>query len=123
MKYMLLTYASKDGYDIESFPADKREWFKKMIEFMHQLDADLQASGELVASEGLAGPAETWTVRPAGDDAVTTDGPFAETKEVLAGYWVVDVPDLDRAAEIAARIVRLVQAPIEIRAIGAAPEL
>lgn len=122
MKYMLLTYANRD-FDVESFAAEKGDWFKEMVTFMRDLDAELRASGELVTTEGLADAKEAWTVRPDGDDVVTTDGPFAETKELLAGFWIVDVSGRERAEEIAGKIVRFVQAPIEIRAVGQPPEV
>jgi len=122
MKYMLLTYADAD-FDVESFAAEKGDWFKEMVTFMHDLNAGLMASGELVTAEGLADAKDAWTVRPEGDDVVTTDGPFAESKELLAGFWIVDVASQERAEEIAGKIVRFVKAPIEIRAVGQAPEV
>ncbi len=123
MKYMLLTYFGSD-FDQESFIDDKgAEWVGEMVAFMHQLDADLKASGELVYAEGLDDPAQSWTVRPDGDATITTDGPFAESKEVLAGFWVVDVADRARAEEIAGKIVGFVKAPIEIRRVGEAPNV
>jgi hypothetical protein len=74
------------------------------IAFLRRLNAELTASGELVAVEALAGTEETRVVR-AGKDGkpVVTDGPFAEAKEFLAGYWIVDVASPERAYEIAAR--------------------
>lgn len=122
MKYMLLTYYDQD-FDSASFAKDSPEAVRELIDFMRQLNAELEAAGELAYAEGLADPSETKTVRPKAGDAVTTDGPYAEAKEVLAGFWVVEVPSFERAAEIAARIVRYVKAPIEIRPIGAAPEV
>lgn len=123
MKYMLLTYGAAEVWDVENLSEEQRAAMGEMVAFMHQLDEDLKASGELVTEEGLTGPAEARTVRLIDDEAVTTDGPYAETKEVLAGFWIIDVPGLERAAEIAARIVRFVKAPIEIRPIGEAPTL
>ncbi len=122
MKYMLLTYADRD-FDVEKYAQEKGDWFKEMVTFMHDLNAELLASGELLSAEGLAGADQTWTVRPQGEDVVTTDGPYAEAKELLAGYWIVDVTGLDRAAEIAGRVARFVSAPIEIRAVGEAPQV
>jgi hypothetical protein len=113
MKYMLLTYAQAD-FDIETFVQEKGDWVGEMVAFMHQLNADLEASGELVTAEGLADPSQTKTVRFEGDDAVTTDGPFA-------GFWIVDVVNFERAAEIAAKVVRFVKQGIEIRPIGEEP--
>ncbi|MDP9241452.1 MAG: YciI family protein [Actinomycetota bacterium] len=122
MKYMLLTYANSD-FDVESFAAEKGDWFKELVTFMHDLNDELKASGEFVVAEGLADAKDAWTVRPEGDDVVTTDGPFAETKEMLAGFWIVDVAGLKRAEEIAGRLVKFCQAPIEIRAVGQPPQV
>lgn len=122
MKFMLLTYAPRD-FDAESLPDDQREWLRGIIAFMSELNADLEAAGELVTAEGLTSGADARTVRPGADGPVTTDGPFAETKEVLAGFWIVDVADFDRVAEIASRIVSYVNAPIEIRPVGEAPQV
>ncbi|HSK27816.1 MAG TPA: YciI family protein [Jiangellales bacterium] len=123
MKYMLLTYGPAEVWDTDSYTDEGREQMREMVAFMQQLNDDLRASGELLAAEGLTGPQDARTVRWIDDEAVTTDGPYAESKEFLAGYWVVDVPSLERAAEIAARVVRYVKAPIEIRPVGEAPEL
>jgi len=123
MKFMMLTYGTEDVYDVESLNEEQREWLRGIVTFMHELNADLEASGELVSAEGLAAPSQTRTVRPGGDEPITTDGPFAEAKEVLAGFWIIDVADFDRAAEIAGRIVSFINAPIEIRPVGSAPEL
>src|SRR5690606_3394661 len=72
--------------------------------YMIALNKELSDAGELVGAEGLAAPGEARVVR-AGQDGrpVVTDGPFAETKEFLAGYWIVDVDRPERAHEIAAR--------------------
>jgi len=101
MKYMLLTYSPRD-FDFQNFSTDRPEWVGEMIAFMHQLNEDLQASGELVAAEGLADPAETRTVRLVGDEAVTTDGPYAEAKDVIGGYTLVQAKDISEAAKLAA---------------------
>lgn len=123
MKYMLLTYFGSD-FDQESFIDEKgAEWVGEMVAFMTALNADLEASGELLAAEGLDDPSQSWTVRPDGDATITTDGPFAESKEVLAGFWIVDVADRARAEEIAAKVVGFVKSPIEIRRVGEAPSV
>ncbi len=92
-----------------------------MIRFMHTLDDDLRASGELVDAQGLSDGSQAKTVRFQGGVSVATDGPFAEAKESLVGYWVVDVEDEARAVEIATRIVDHVHAPIEVRRIADGP--
>jgi hypothetical protein len=120
MKYMLLTYADRD-FKVERFAAENPDFVPRMVAFMRELNEELAASGELAAAEGLADPDQTRTVRPGAAGPVVTDGPFAEAKEVFVGFWVVDVANFDRAAEIASRIVSFVDAPIEIRPIGEAP--
>jgi hypothetical protein len=97
------------------------EWIREMIQFMHRVNDDLVASGELVASEGLVDPTMAKTVNIKDGIPVATDGPFAEAKESLAGYWIVDVPSEARAIEIASRVVAFIEGPIEVRQIGEGP--
>jgi hypothetical protein len=123
MKFMMATYADADVYDVERFDDERRDWLRGIVAFMHELNAELEAAGELVTAEGLTAPSEARTVRPHGDDVITTDGPFAEAKEFLAGFWIIEVASFDRAAEIAAKVVRFVHAPIELRPIGEAPQV
>ncbi|GAB3830916.1 YciI family protein [Kribbella italica] len=104
MKYMLLIHSNKQGWD--EMPTQWTEDdVKAMVGYMDAINRDLQAAGEMVEGRGLAGPDQMKNVR-AGDNGepLVTDGPFSETKEVLAGYWVVDVASEQRALEIALRI-------------------
>jgi hypothetical protein len=98
-----------------------RDWMLEMIQFMRNLDEDLRKSGELVDSEGLADGSQAKTVRFVNNASVATDGPFAEAKESLVGYWIVDVESETRAIEIASRIVDYVKQPIEVRQVMDAP--
>src|ERR1043166_6047826 len=103
MKYMLLMnnmtngdrYAGVSGWQ----PAD----IQVHTAFLKNLTKSLVESGELVSTEGLALPAQARIVRARNDGAPITDGIFPETKEFLAGYWIVDVDTPDRAYQIAAR--------------------
>jgi hypothetical protein len=81
------------------------EWIGKMIEFMTQIDQDLTTSGELVFQQGLADGHTAKTVALTNGVPVATDGPFAEAKESLVGFWVVDVDSEARAIEIASQVV------------------
>ena len=72
--------------------------------FMEEFTKDLIDSGELVDNRGLAAPVHARRVQLQDGVAVVTDGPYAETQEVLAGYWVVDCESFDRATEIAAQL-------------------
>jgi hypothetical protein len=96
------------------------EWIREMIGFMTNIDQELHDSGELVDSQGLADPSQAKTVRFQGGVPVPTDGPFAEAKESLAGYWIVEGSE-DRALEIASRVVAFIEGPIEVRQVMDAP--
>ena len=128
MRYMLMMHAPRGTgeYQISKWSADD---LKAHIGFMLSLNRDLTASGELVDAQGLASPGEARVVRAAknGSPAVT-DGPFAEAKEFLAGYWIVDVETTDRAYEIAAKASAApgpggtpLIIPIEVRQVMSAP--
>ena len=111
MKYMIMLYGSQRGYDEFSGRAtDKpgltREAFAPMFAFMEAWNQELAASGEFVDAQGLAAPVLTRRVELKNGVPVVTDGPYAETQEVLAGYTIVDCESFDRATEIAARLVK-----------------
>jgi hypothetical protein len=98
-----------------------RDWIQEMFQFMRTVNDDLTAAGELVAAEGLVDPSQARTITIQNGLPVATDGPFAESKESLAGYWIVDVESEARAIEIASRVVAFTEGPIEVRQIGAGP--
>ncbi len=103
MKYMLLKTYTPAAHCDSPISEWTPEEFRAHIEFQRTLGAQLAASGELVDAQGLADPSQARIVSSDGRSApVVTDGPFPETKEFLAGYWIVDVDSLDRAVEIAA---------------------
>ena len=117
MKYMIMTFGSAEA----GVAAMGREWMLEMVQFMRKLDDDLRKSGELVSAEGLADGSQAKTVRFENGISVATDGPFAESKESLVGYWIVDVEDEDRVIAIASRIVDFVKVPIEVRRVMDGP--
>src|SRR5438309_9273659 len=124
MKYMILTYGSQQDYDAMSGkPSRKPHWspedFAAMGAFMESFNRDLAASGELVETRGLTAPVHTRRVQLQDGVPVVTDGPYAETYEVLAGYWVVECDSFDRATEIAARLSEC-PGPEALRARGVA---
>ena len=129
MKYMLMMHAPRAGWSeagIGSWPpAD----IQAHIEFMLKLNKDLTQSGELVDAQGLAFPQDARIVRAQKDGSpAVTDGPFAEAKEFLAGFWIVDCESTDRAYQIAARASAApgksgvpLNMPIEVRQVMSAP--
>jgi hypothetical protein len=101
MKYMLMMNATRAQFDeFKSWSADD---LRKNVAFMRRFGEELRDSGTLVATEGLAFPDEAKVVRSGHDGTPITDGVFPESKEFLAGYWIVDVEDPREAYEIAAR--------------------
>lgn len=100
MKYMLMMNTPGGGpYQIARWPEHD---IKAHIAFMKSFAKKLREAGELVAAEGLAGPDQAKRVRADKDRRPITDGVFPESKEFLAGYWIVDVDSPERAYDIAA---------------------
>jgi hypothetical protein len=111
VKYMILTYGSQHDYDAMAGKAgDEATWsaqdFAAMGAFMESFNRELEESGELVETRGLLDPVHTRRVQLRSGVPVVTDGPYAETTEVLAGYWIVECESFDRATEIAARLAK-----------------
>lgn len=134
MKYLVMVQGSQADYDAMTGKASEHSaaWSEKdlqaMFAFMGEVNNDLAESGELVDGQGLGAPSETRLVSADKDGRpVITDGPYGETKELLAGYWVLDCASLDRVTEIAARVAACPQPegvpsyPVIIRPIQEAP--
>jgi hypothetical protein len=128
MKYMLMMHAPKEGWTTAGIGTWAPEDIKAHIAFMIGFNKKLQASGEFVDAQGLAGPEEAKNVRARKDGTPDTDGPFAESKEFLAGFWILDVENSARAVEIAAQISAApgkggvpLNMPIELRQVMSAP--
>jgi hypothetical protein len=96
VKYMLLIYSDREAY--AALSADTQAQINQDYFTYTQQIVD---SGEFVAGDPLQGVETATTVRSRGGQRTLTDGPYAETKEVLGGYYLVDVHDLDRALELA----------------------
>jgi len=103
MKFILMMHAPRGtgDYAIFNWPPED---LKAHSNFMKRLNEDLRSAGELVSVEGLTPPGQARLVRAGkGDAPEITDGPFAEAKEFLAGFWIVDVESAERAYAIAGR--------------------
>ena len=120
MKYMILHYASQADYDAmagkdnAAGPAWTPDEVAALGEFMGAWTTKLVESGEFVDAHGLAAPVHTRRVR---EDNVVTDGPYAETAEVVVGFTIVDCVSFDRATEIAAELANT-PAPAHVRGRG-----
>ena len=130
MKYILMMNAMTAGDAYAGVSGWQQKDIQAHIAFMKSLTKSLGESGELVSTEGLALPYQARIVRGGKNGAPITDGVFPETKEFLAGYWIVDVESPERAYQIAARASAApgpggvpLNMPIEVRQImSGAPE-
>jgi hypothetical protein len=118
VKYMIMMF----GGAAEMTATHSPEWITEMIGFMRGLDEELRDAGEMVFNEGLQDGDSAKIVRLADGVPVTTDGPYAEAKESLIGFWVLDVADEARILEIAGRIVKY-SGVVEVRPVGVAPDV
>ncbi len=126
MKYMLMMNTMKANGN--PFPGWSKEDISRHIAFMIDLYKELSGAGELVLAEGLAFPHEARNVRATKEGKPNIDGAFAETKEFLAGFWIVQVPSPERAYEIAVKASAAPGAngeplnmPIEVRQVMQGP--
>ena len=126
MKYMMQMNVKGGSYQMEGWaPQD----IKGMVAFMHEFNTKLKARGQWVVGEGLVAPEEARLVKADdGGRPVVTDGPFAESKEFIAGFWIVDVKNADEAYQLAAEVSmcpgpggKPLHMPLEVRAVGSAP--
>ncbi len=123
MKYILLMQFNIAGWKTGNRNTWQPEDIQANIDFVRRFNKELADAGELVRCEGLGGPEQMKVVRAKKDGTpAVTDGPFAESKEFLAGYWIIDVESADRAYEIAARLSAIsgpgaapANIPIEVR--------
>ena len=113
MKYMILISSNPASRQVwESFSdAQRAEGWK----YYAGLNEDLNASGEMVISEALADPSLAKRVRVTEGEVMASDGPFAEAKEHLAGFFLVECESIERAAEIAARVPEAAFGLVEVR--------
>jgi hypothetical protein len=118
MKYMLLCYDDEKAWD-EAGPAAMNAAMQEAVALTHELDA----KGQFVAAAPLHGSSTAVSVRIRDGKQQVTDGPFAETNEVLGGYYIIDVENLDQAIHIAERHPGARFGAVEIRPILEIPNL
>ncbi|WP_042370770.1 YciI family protein [Streptacidiphilus neutrinimicus] len=129
MKYMLLMQFSEKNVDFPKIDEWRPEEIQAHIRFMTETNTALSEAGELVDAQGLAMPETAKIVRShSGGAPVVTEGPFAESKEWVAGWWIVDCETEGRAVEIAAQVSAApgpggqpLNMPIEVRQVMSGP--
>jgi len=108
-KYLLSVWSSEDD------PTPSDEEMQQMFAAVATFNEEVQAEGAWVFAGGLH-PASTATVVDGrGSDAVTTDGPYVESKEHMGGFWVLEAPDLDAAIDLARRGSAACRGKVEVR--------
>jgi hypothetical protein len=107
---------------VEGAPARSDEEIQRSYKAVDAFNRELMASGEWVFAGGLLPPDTATVVRAQSGKIVTTDGPFAESKEQVGGFWVINAPDLDAALEIAARGSAACAGPVEVRPFQPVPD-
>jgi hypothetical protein len=110
--YLLSTYASEGRVSgAPNSPAEMEAFMERVI----ALEAEMDESGVFVFGGALHGPDASTVIAPSATHPVTTDGPFVESKDHIAGFYIIDAPDLDGALAWAERVVIALDHPIEVR--------
>ena len=121
-RYLLSTYAGEANAELpDAAPPSHDEMGEEMQAMMQRiidLEADMDADGSFVFGGHLHGPDAATVVQAGTGDTVMTDGPFAEAKEHVAGFYIVEAADLDAAQHWAERVSSCVGRPIEVRPFG-----
>ena len=107
MRYMLLIYEDEHALD----ETEREECYRESAQLVHELDS----TRRYLASAPLHPTSTATSVRVRGGKRLVTDGPFAETREQLGGYYLIDAKDLDEAIAIAERIPRARRGTVEVR--------
>jgi hypothetical protein len=115
MKYLLLVYAPENAWT----DAERQECYVESTELTHEL----HARGQYLAANPLQSVTTATSVRVRDGKPIVTDGPFAETREQLGGYFLVDAKDLNEAIAMAARIPGARKGTIEVRPVVEIPNL
>ena len=109
-------------HSVEGQPMPSEEEMQRAFKDVDALNAEIQSAGVWVFAGGLQPLSSATVVRAQGGEVVTTDGPFAETKEQLGGFWIIDVPDLDTALGWARKATVACANPVEVRPFQGIPE-
>jgi hypothetical protein len=127
MKYLLMMHVPAGTGDYQIFHWSPED-FQAHMAFLHQYNRELVEAGEWVDAQGLTPPGQARLVRAGKDGEPITDGPFPETKEFLAGYWIVEVDSPERAYQLAAKASAApgpggapLNMPIEVRQVMSGP--
>jgi len=107
---------------VEGEPEPDPEEMQQAFDDVDALNAKLQAEGVWVFAGGLQEPSTSTVVQQRDGEVLITDGPFAESKEHIGGFWVIEVPDLDAALDWAKQMTAACQSPVDVRPFQDEPE-
>lgn len=115
MKQYLLSVHHPAGFDYTGGDEISPEEIQAMVQAVDSFNTALQEADAWVFAGGLQPPETATTVRTEGGEVLLTDGPFAEAKEYIGGFWIIQAADLDAAIAWATRATDAVGSPIEVR--------
>jgi hypothetical protein len=110
-QYLLSVWHDEPYDDIDFTSPD----MQRRVAQVSELNAALEKAGAWVFGTGLRPASSATVVRATGDDVSMTDGPYAETKEQMGGFWIVEAPDLDAALDWAVKAAAACEGPVEVR--------
>jgi hypothetical protein len=108
-QYLLTVVEPSEG------PAPDPAALEAIMAKVDAVDQEMRTAGVWVFAGGLYPPSSATVLRPKGDDVLLTDGPFAEGKEHVGGFSIIDAPDLDAALDWGRKLARATTLPIEVR--------
>ena len=110
-QYLLSVHSAKGEVREQPSPEQMQEFMQRVV----ALEAEMEATGTFVFGGRLSEPGDATVVRRDAGGVLFTDGPFAESKEVIAGFYIIDAADVDEARAWAEKVVAAIDAPIEVR--------
>jgi hypothetical protein len=120
--YLMSVFGEESLYDSDSYGYESREQMTQSMADTDAFNQRLKEQGYFVFADGLDRPSSSTVVDGMGARPIFTDGPFVETKEHMAGFWIIDVPSRDIALELAAEASRVCIGKVELRPMMEAPE-
>ena len=117
-QYLLSVWHDED-FSLDDEPPEN---FQEIVDGVDRFNQDLMASGAWVFAGGLMPAAHATVVAPGDGDVSITDGPYAESKEVMGGFWIVELADLDAALALAREASAACQGPVEVRPFQPEPD-
>ncbi|MCB0977226.1 MAG: hypothetical protein KDB02_07170 [Acidimicrobiales bacterium] len=110
-QYMISVWHDDNYGDLDLDDPDTQRMFKQVSD----LNAEMERAGVWVFGAGLKSASSATVVRSTGGDVSMTDGPYAETKEQMGGFWIIEAPHLDAALEWAGKAAAACEGPVEVR--------